>query len=161
MRFSLLFLFFSLLVSCGGGLSDSQREAIKKSMRDGRVQRVSPAALITSGLESGRAIVALLGDDLYLGNRVLMDSISTSKEVKIYMMKSETVQPGTKHAEVWEAYLNAPDPADLKENIQKIGSDSLLYTRPVTYERPDGSLVLSHAVAVVMAVKNVIVYMEE
>lgn len=161
MRISLAVLFSILVFSCGGSLSDSQREAIKKSMRDGRIQRVSSAELTTAGLESGRAIVSLLGDDLYLGNVQRTDSIARMNGAKIFVMKSETVQPSSKASEIWEAYMSASDPSDLKDNIQKIGSDSLLYTRPVTFERPDGSLVLSHAVAVVMAVKNVIVFMEE
>lgn len=76
-------------------------------------------------------------------------------------MRQETVKPGSKAAEVWEAYVNAPDPGALQDNIQKIGADSILYTRPVTFERPDGSSVLSHAVAVMMAVKNVITGLEE
>ena len=161
MRNSFLLVISLLFFSCGGNLSDAQREAIKKSMRDGRIQRVSSAELTTAGLENGRAILEMLGDDLYLNNPTRVDSVIKARQVNIYMMKTETVRPGTKAAEVWEAYLNAPDPSDLKENIQKLGADSLLYTRPVTFERPDGSLVLSHAIAIVMAVKDVIVYMED
>lgn len=150
-----------LIASCGGNLSDNQREAIRNSLRDGRIQRVSPAQLTEAGLENGRQIIQLLEADLYLANSTLVDSLERTRRVNLYLMKNETVKPGTKAAEIWEAYLNAPDPSALPDNLQKLGTDSLLYTRPITYDRPDGSSVLSHAVAVVMAVKDVIVDMEE
>ena len=149
------------LVSCGGNLSDKQRDAIRESMRDGKIQRVTPAQITTAAFENGREIIKQLENDLYLGNKPRVDSIASFHRVRIYAMRSETVKPGTKAAEVWEAHASAADPAGLQDNVQKIGTDSLLFTRPVTFERPDGSAVLSHAVAVVMAVKNVIVGMEE
>lgn len=155
------FLLLFILFSCGGNLSDRQRDAIKESMRDGRIQRVTPAQLTTSALESGRNIIKQLDDDLYLRDVRRTDSIAVFNKVRIYAMRPETVKPGTKAAEVWEAYLNAPDAGALQDNVQKIGVDSILYTMPVTFERPDGSSVLSHAVAVMMAVKNVITGMEE
>lgn len=158
-------LFFLILLtglfSCGGNLSDQQRDAIRESMRDGKIQRVTPAQISAAAYDNGRALMKQLENDLYLGNKARLDSLAAANRVKIYAMRSETVKPGTKAAEVWEAYLNAPDASGLHDNIQKIGTDSLLYTRPVTFERPDGSAVLSHAVAIVMAVKNVIVGMEE
>lgn len=150
-----------LLFSCGGNLSDQQREAIQESMRDGRIQRVTSAQITTAALENGRTIIKQLGDDLYLGNTKRIDSLASYHRVKIYAMRNETVKSGTKAAEIWEAYSNAPDATGLQDNVQKIGTDSVLYTRPVTFERPDGSAVLSHAVAIVMAVKNVITGMEE
>jgi hypothetical protein len=154
-------LLFFILFSCGGNLSDRQREAIRESMRDGRIQRVTPAQLSTSALESGRNIIKQLDEDLYLRDVRRTDSIAAFNKVRIYAMRQETVRPGTKAAEVWEAYVNAPDAGALQDNIQKIGADSILYTRPITFERPDGSSVLSHAVAIVMAVRNVITGMEE
>ena len=159
------YLFFLILLtglfSCGGNLSDKQRDAIRESMRDGKIQRVTPAQITTAAFEDGREIIKQLEDDLYLGDKSRVDSIAAFNRVRIYSMRSETVKPGTKAAEVWEAYSNASDPAGLQDNVQKIGTDSLLFTHPVTFERPDGSLVLSHAIAVVLAVKNVIVGMEE
>lgn len=156
------FIFLTVLIaSCGGNLSDNQREAIRSSMRDGRIQRVSPAQLTAAGLENGRQIIQVLEADLYLANQELVDSLQRTRRVNLYLMKNETVKQGTKAAEIWEAYLSAPDPSVLRDNLQKVGTDSLLYTRPVTYERPDGSSVLSHAVAVMMAVKDVIMGMEK
>ncbi|MFZ9981049.1 MAG: hypothetical protein ACO3FI_03360 [Cyclobacteriaceae bacterium] len=152
---------FFVLFSCGGNLSDSQREAIHESMRDGRIQRVTPAQLTSAALETGRSIMKQVDQDLYLRDIRRTDSIAVFNKVRIFAMRQETVVPGTKTADVWEAYVNAADPGSLQDNIQKIGADSILYTRPVTFERPDGSAVLSHAVAVMMAVKNVIIGMEE
>ena len=145
-----------ILMSCGGDLSQQQRERIRESIEAGQIRRVTPSQLTEGAFEAGRDIVARIKTD-----PTLADSLQTAAGIRVYQLRAGSVKPGSSSAQIYEAYSAAPDPSDLTDNVQKIGTDTLLYTAPVSFDRPDGSLVFSHAVAVAIPVKWLISTLEK
>lgn len=150
----------AVVFSCGGELSKEQKDRIRQSMEDGQIRRVSPGDLTEAGYSLGRKITGQFSSDQYLTDAARVDSISRAHGVSIFSLK-EGVRAANQALRILEAYQGAPDAGDLQENVQKIGKDTLLYTLPVRFERPDGSRVFSHAIAVLMPVKVVVKEMDD
>lgn len=148
-----------LIFSCGGELSKEQKNRIRQSMQDGKIRRISPADLTEAAYVLGREITGRFSADQYLNDQAQVDAVSQEFGVKVFALK-EGVKASEQALRVLDAYQGTPDAGDLKENIQKVGKDSILYTLPVRFERPDGSQVFSHAIAVTMPVKVVVRGME-
>ena len=55
-----------------------------------------------------------------------------------------------------EAYVAGAVNGTATDNLQALGNDSLLFTRPVLKLHPDGSQEFSHAIGVRMAKRTVI-----
>ncbi|MFM7327498.1 MAG: hypothetical protein ACKORJ_10740 [Bacteroidota bacterium] len=141
--------------SCGGELSKEQKDRIRQSMEDGQIRRVSPGDLTEAGYVLGRTITGKFSDDQYLSDPSKVYDVSRTYGVTIFSLK-EGVRAPDAALRILEAYQGAPDAGDLQENVQKIGKDTLLYTMPVRFDRPDGSRVFSHAIAVLMPVRIVV-----
>jgi hypothetical protein len=62
---------------------------------------------------------------------------------------------------VIEAYTSGADPQNLGDNLQRMGNDSLLYTKPLMKERPDGSLEFDKAIALRIPKKQIILSIKE
>jgi hypothetical protein len=146
---------FLLLVGCGGTLNQEQREFMREGMQSTKVRRVTPSQLTQAAWEMGTKIQKAIGSDVWLADTAGMTSLRKETGARIYLLKDLNTLNG-KEKEILEAYQQTPDPADLRENIQKIGQDSMLYTFPVTFERPDGSKVFSHSVAIGIPVKLIV-----
>ncbi len=150
-----LSLMIILMAGCGGTLNQEQREFMREGMKSTKVRRVTPSQLTQAAWEKGTSIQKSIGPDTWLANHEQINSLQQETGTRIYLLKNPAELSG-KPKEILEAYQSAEDPADLRENVQKIGLDSVLYTFPVTFERPDGSKVFSHAVAIGMSVKLII-----
>lgn len=148
------------LFSCGGDLTKQQRERIKESVEEGQIQRVTPAQLTDAAFQNGRAAAALFADDPNLGNSKKLDSLKQSG-IRVFLMRpGKPVSPQIA-AQVLEAYVAAGDASNLSDNVQKAGTDTLLYTAPISFERPDGSQVFNHALGVAFPVKFLVKSIEE
>ena len=154
--------YFSLLLltACGGELSREQKSRIRESMEDGQIRKVSPADLTVAAYELGRTITKRFTEDKQLQDTALVHKVSDEFGVDVFVLK-EGVNAGDRAAQILEAYMQADDVGNLEDNVQKLGKDSLLYTQPINFERPDGSRVFTHAIAVTMPVKSVIRSMPE
>ncbi len=63
--------------------------------------------------------------------------------------------------QIIEAYTSGSDLSGIGDNLQKMGSDSLLYTKPLISERPDGTVVFNKALAIRIPKKQVILSIKE
>ena len=145
------------IFSCGGELSKEQREMLKTGMRTNKVRRVTPAQLTEAAFRQGGLIAKEIQEkDPNLIDPTFRSSIGKSYGARVYLLRSSTGLLDGTDQKLLEAYTSVTDASDLKDNVQKIGTDTLLYTLPVTYERPDGSSVFSHALAIRMATKSII-----
>lgn len=146
--------------SCGGELSKEQKDRIRESMEDGEIRRVSQVEITEAGYELGRTITGKFSDDQYLSDASKVEEVARTYGVKIFALK-DGVKAHDRALQILEAYKGAPEEdEDFQDNLQKIGKDTLLYTLPVRFERPDGSRVFSHAIAVLMPVKVIVKGME-
>jgi hypothetical protein len=154
---SLLTLSLALLFACGGALTDEQRKKIKEEMIRGTIQKVSDAEITEAAFDKGRRIADLLP----LSNRHKMDSLQ-----KVYTVRIGALQPGdstllTMEKMIVEAYIASDDAFTSSDNLQAIGPDTLLFTRPVMKRLSDGKVAFEYALGIRMPKRDVILSLRE
>ena len=161
MKVKLLTILF-LVTACGGSLSDEQRKKMRERMKEDEIKHVSEGELMTAAFAYGRSISSIVEKrDPALVDKTLLDSLESAFNVQI-----SAIQPGDSallaiEAQLIEAYATSAGQVNVADDIQKIGNDSILYTKPLMHERPDGSVEFMRALSIHMPVKAVILSIEE
>ncbi|MBX7125106.1 MAG: hypothetical protein K1X47_05400 [Cyclobacteriaceae bacterium] len=146
-----------LLAACQGKLSDEQRRQIKEGLKSIEVQKVPEAKLLDGAYALGRSLSKTIeARDKYLGDARFLDSISQATGVKVVKLTPDVATLQSIEKQIIEAYVAGTNQVELTDNIQKIGTDTILYTKPYVFDRPDGSLVFSHAMGLRIPVKSII-----
>jgi hypothetical protein len=155
---------FSLLLvcACGGSLSSEQRKKIRANMEAKSIKKISDAELTEAALAYGRSMTKIIEvRDKSLNNRVFLDSLERIYGVQILSMQpSDSLLRGVEK-KIIEAYTSGGDLSGIGDNLQNMGTDSLLYTKPLMMERPDGSLEFDKALAIRIPKKQVILSIKE
>jgi len=162
MRFSLAILFL-ILISCGGNLSDEQRRKLNERRKSDEIKRVTEGELMSAAFTYGRSIADVLTKrDPSLVNQVLIDSLETAFNVKITSIKpGDSLLLGIEQKLI-EAYTSGAGQVDLPDDVQKLEkTDSILYTKPLVRERPDGSVEFTRALSIHMPTRSVVLSIEE
>lgn len=147
--------------SCGGTLTPEQREKARKAVEEGQIKKISPAQLTEAALNAGKKIAQEINaKDPFMNNVAFIDSVATANKVVIYALRPGMGGVSEVELGIAEAYQSQGDVSAQAENIQKMNADSLLYTFPIGTERPDGSRPFSHAIAVRMGVKQLVLSIE-
>ncbi|MBS1491692.1 MAG: hypothetical protein JSS93_14285 [Bacteroidetes bacterium] len=151
-----IFLIALTFISCGGSLSNEQRRRIKESMKEGEIKRVSDADLTEAAFSYARIIATSLESKPgRINDKKFLDSLGNTFSVQIsFLDPTNEMLKGVEKALI-EAYTTDAS-ASLPDNIQKVGHDSLLYTKPFMHERPDGSQEFVKALAIRVSKKQVI-----
>lgn len=129
-------------------------------MKDDEIKRVTEGELTAAAFEYGRAISTVLEKrDPSMVNGSLIDSLESAFSVKI-----SAIQPGDSmllaiESQLIEAYTSGA--GQVADDVQKIGTDSLIYTKPIMHERPDGSLEFTRALSIHMPVRSVVLSIED
>lgn len=156
MRF---FIIFSLLIlcSCGGSLSSEQRKKIRANMEAKSLKKISDAELTEAALNYGRSLARTIEvRDKSLTNRIFLDSLGKAFDVQIISMHpTDSFLRGVER-KIIEAYTSGSDLSGVGDDLQKMGTDSLIYTKPLFIERPDGSLEFSQALGIRIPKRQVI-----
>jgi hypothetical protein len=153
MKYTVL-LFVAVLVSCTGSLSDSQKKRIKESMEQGQIKKVSEAQVTEAAFAFGRKVAGIVNkSDKNLVNKTLLDSLSQAYQVEIVSLQPDNQTMRGVERKLLEAYMSGGASDD---NIQKMGTDSLLYTMPIVNEKPDGSTEFLKALGIRMTRKQVV-----
>jgi hypothetical protein len=149
-----------LCVSCGGSLSSEQRKKIRENMEAKSIKKISEADLTEAALAYARKITKIV-ESHRPNDRHFLDSLQTAYDVQILFIHVN--DPGLRAVEkqVIEAYASVADSPSLGDNIQKMGGDSLLYTKPMMRERPDGSVEFSQALGLRLHKKPIILSIKE
>jgi hypothetical protein len=147
-----------LLCSCGGKLSDEQRKAIRESMEEGQIKRITDAELTEAAYAFGRSIIQDMAKD-----ELTTTSVAAFEEK--YKVKISTLQSGDSalmeiEKMIIDAYTSGATP-ELSDNIQKLGQDSLLYTKPIMKTLPDGSVEFEKAIGIHMPTKQVVLSIKD
>lgn len=152
------FVFLLLLLSaCGGSLSDEQRKQMKEARQNKAIQRVTDAELTEAAFNKGREILSVAKK--LKQNQI--DSLATAQEVTIHWL--EPGQAGRMiESQLIEAYIvNAVTGNAQADNLQRIGTDSLLYTMPVTDTLPDGVISVKGTWNIWMAKRTVVLSLQD
>lgn len=149
-----------LLTSCGGKLSDDQRKRLHEGMSTQDIKKISEADLQGAALIYAQSVVSELErSDKFLKNRAVIDSVAKSRGVRIYSIIPDDSTLREIEKKLVEAYVTGADVGQVSDNLQRVGEDSLLFTRPVFRDRPDGSQEFSHAIGIKMSKKTIILSM--
>lgn len=123
-------------------------------MESSEIKKVTDAQITEAAFQYGRQIAALVEKkDRTLSNQSFLDSVSQVFNVEIISLQPENNSLRVVEKQLLEAYQNDTQAPD---NIQKMGTDSLVYTKPFTRERPDGSMELTEALGIRMTKKQII-----
>jgi hypothetical protein len=151
-----------ILSSCGGTLTDEQRRKARESMEQGQLKRVTDAEMTEASFAMGRALTELIEKkDPLLMNRVFLDSLEKVYAVKILSMLPCDSTSRAVESQIIEAYIAGAGQVELNDNIQKFGRDSVLYTKPLLRDRPDGSVEFSKALGIRMAKKEIVLSIKD
>jgi len=123
-------------------------------MENSEIKKVTEAQIIEAAFQYGRQVAAIIEKkDKTLTNQSFLDSISQVFNVEIISLQPENNSLRAIEKQLLEAYQTDVQASD---NIQKMGTDSVLYTKPFTRERPDGSAKFTKALGIRMTKKQVI-----
>jgi hypothetical protein len=151
-----------LATSCGGNLSDDQRRKLRDRMKADEIKRVTEGELMSAAFAYGRSIADVLERrDPGMINQPLIDSLEGAFNVKI-----SAIQPGDSlllsiEQQLIEAYATSAGQVEIADDVQKINGDSILYTKPIMRERPDGSVEFTRALSIHMLTKSVVLSIED
>jgi hypothetical protein len=150
---------FLVMTACGGSLSEDQRKKIKEDMQEHKIVRVTDAEITEAAFEKGRQVMRVIGKTTH--NIAKADSLGDALKADI-----KWITPGTKNAQqieqqLIEAYLESFINGGMADNIQKLGTDSLLYTAPVTEKLVDGSESVKGMWSIRLSKKDLILAMDK
>ena len=146
-------------LACTGKLSEEQRRKFREGQRETEIKVVSEGEIAEATLEEGRRILKVLetiGDD---SNKV--DSVAVATGTQIRFLK-----PGDKNAslienQLIEAYITSAVTGGTQDNVQTAAHDSLIYTKPVVEQLPDGAVSVKGMWSIRMPQKKIVLSIEK
>ena len=149
-------------VGCGGKLSTEERQKLHEGIATQDIKRVTDADLQEAALNYAKSILLDVDRvDKYLNQKSRIDSLSNARKVKIYSLMPDNAALREIEKQLVEAYIAGADAGTAGDNLQKLGEDSLLFTRPVFNLHPDGSQQFSHAIGIRMSRKVIVLSMPQ
>ncbi|MBS1486105.1 MAG: hypothetical protein JST43_00845 [Bacteroidetes bacterium] len=157
MRILWVLVIIGICISCGGSLTSEQRKKIRENMEAGEIKRVSDAELTAAAFAYARRVADIIEKKPgRTTDRKFLDSLRKSCSSRIFFLEpSDAMLRGVEKALI-DAYTSDGTASSLPDNIQKAGADSLLYTKPVMRERPDGSQEFMRAIALMIPKREVV-----
>ena len=147
---------------CGGKLSEEQRKKLHEGMATQDIKRVSDAELQEAALSYGQSVMRdVERTDASLQAKPKIDSIGRANKVRIYSLVPSDAELREIEKQLVDAYVSGAGAGQVNDNLQKVGEDSLLYTKPIFKENKDGSLQFSHAIGILMAKKAIVLSMPQ
>ena len=143
-----------VLLGCGGSLTDEQRKKMLEASEQQAIVKVTDAEVIEVAFAKGRTVLEGLTSPAETGSREKVEG------VKIHWL-----EPGSRGLEIEQqlidAYMNSViEGTSLHDNVQEIGTDSLLYTKAVVLIRPDSSVEVKGTWNIWMSKKQLILSMK-
>lgn len=155
-------LLFLLVCACGGKLTQEEREKLHEGMATQDIRRVTDAELQEAALSLAAEIMRdVERTDKFLVNRQKIDSLAAARAVVVFALRTGSPALGETEKQLVEAYAAAAATGTAGDNLQKLGADSLLFTRPVFLLHPDGSQEFSHAIGIRMATRTIVLAMPQ
>ncbi len=144
-----------VLVGCGGTLSEEQRKKLREGMERNIIKKVSDAQLTEAAFDVGRTLAAVI-EKSAINDKKQIDSLQ-----ELYKIRILPLQPGDSmlleiERQIVEAYTAGSNQVTLNDNVQSLGPDSLLYTKPIMKQLPDGSVEFMYALGIHLSKKQVV-----
>ena len=146
-----------LITACGGSLSDEQRKQMREASEQQAIIKVTDAEIMEAAFAKGRSVMSRLKD-----NNPDTSKVPAEEVVGIHWLGAGTSHGLEIEQQLIDAYLNSLlSDTPLQDNVQKIGTDSLLYTNPVVVTRADSSIEIRGTWNIWMAKKELILAMNK
>ena len=146
------------LTACGGSLSDEQRKKIKEDMESHKIVRVTEAEITEAAFTQGRVVMKAL-DKAKPDN---LDSLASANHLKIKWLVPGSTNALEIEKQLVEAYLTSiVNGGGMEDNVQRLETDSLLYTHPVTEKMADGSETVKGIWSIRLSKKQLILGMDK
>ena len=147
---------------CGGKLSDDQRQRLHEGMATQDIRRVTDAELQESALAYAQSVIRDIEKvDISLAKKMQIDSLAHLYHVRIYSLIPSGKELREIEKQLVDAYVAGGGAGQANDNLQKVGTDSLLFTKPIFKENPDGALQFSHAIGIMMSKRVVVLSMPQ
>lgn len=151
------FLGLLILVSCNGKLSDEQKRKIREEREESKIKKISDADITAAAFAYGRKITDIIEHrDKTLSNQKLIDSLESVFHIEIISLKTNDSTLRAVEKQIIEAYISGGNGVTLSDNVQKMGKDSILYTKPLMREQADGSIAFTKALGLRIAKRELI-----
>lgn len=152
----ILVLVSCILVACGGTLTDEQRKKMLEASEQQSIVKVTDAEITEAAFMKGRAVMETLTQ------AEQADSVSQVAHVKIHWLEPGGGDVLEIEQQLIDAYINSViEGVPLQDNVQNIGMDSVLYTKPVVLTRPDSSIEVKGTWNIWMSKKQLILAMKK
>lgn len=153
----LYFLIGFVLVGCGGSLNEEQRKQMREARELKSIKKVSEAEITELAFSRGRDIMREI-------NRYPkgIDSLQSVHQVRISWLTPGSANGTDVEKQLIDAYLNSIlSGTPVSDNVQRLGEDSLLYSRPVTRELPDGTVAVDGTWNISLSRKQLVLSIEK
>jgi hypothetical protein len=124
------------------------------------IKKISDAELAEAALAYARNITKVI-ETSGRTDQAFFDSLKKVYDVEVIFMTVNDSRLRAVERQVIEAYSSTGGTADPGDNLQKMGTDSLLYTKPVMKPHQGGTLefvkaltLRIHKKAVILSIKN-------
>jgi hypothetical protein len=148
--------------ACGGSLSDEQRRKIREEMELHKIRKITEAEITEAAYAKGRTLIAIVEHSE--NNPHKIDSLAARSKTRIrWIVPGKSTAEGVEQ-QLIESYIAGAERGSLQDNLERIRNaegetDSLLFTRPVVKNLPDGAVKVEGTWNVTMSQKHVILEM--
>lgn len=124
------------------------------------LKKVSDAEITETAFSLGRSLAAAI-EKSPSNNSKVIDSLQHYFHVKIIPLQSGDSMLLEIEKQIVEAYITGSGQVHLNDNVQKLGPDSILYTKPIVKEMPDKSVQFLYALGIRMPKKLIILSIKD
>jgi hypothetical protein len=146
-----------VLASCGGSLSSDERKRLQEESRKHEIKQVTEAEIAEAALEKGRSITEIAKD--LPRDEARLDSLGRAEGATIRWRVPGASDALAVEQQIIDAYVMNPT-ADMPDNVQELGTDSVLYSRPEVSLLPDGAVAVEGVWSVRLSKKELILEMD-
>lgn len=135
---NLVVVFILLLAACGGKISDEQRKQMLEARKRQAIVKVTDAEVIEMAFSLGKEVSQQLKSGSENQN---LTQLETNYKVKINWLEPGSATSREIEQQLIDAYITGVTSGTNEfDNVQRVGTDSLLYTKAEVLERADGSV---------------------
>lgn len=124
------------------------------------LKKVSDAEITETAFLLGRSFAEAI-EKSPSNNSKVIDSLQQNFHVKIIPLQSGDSMLMEIEKQIVEAYVTGSGQVQLNDNVQKLGTDSLLYTKPILKEMPDKSVQFLYALGIRIPKKQIILSIKD
>ncbi len=155
MNLKFLIVLILVLTSCGGSLTDEQRKKMLEANEQQAIVKVTDAEITDAAFAKGRIVL----EGITAPEKA--DSLATAMNVKIHWLQAgASANSLAVEQQLMDAYINSVITGTaMRDNVQKIGADTLLYTSVVVLTQADSSVEIKGTWNIWMSKKQLILSM--